>query len=902
VDTQTRKILYNIAENYLKSEPIPPLNAVFQPTDLIHRRNQRNNTFKTTEMQGSRRHINNKIISLFFLVWISLLSPLSLKSQQIDATTESNFNIKFLEYLLKKEIDSVRESHKLDILINDSILYLASLDQSEYLTKQKELTHFQKNNPAKFSPQNRADYYGANNYRVGENVLFTTVNQYILLQELIDADVYKSIAHSMMLLWVNSPGHFANIINAEYDITGVSISFDSETNRLYATQAFAIVNPHYQYKPCSSLFPYDTYNEALASRKFVPFNTAINAHKRHAFNIKKDNPKKQCCSEARTAVFNYKTIMLTVFYDTIYLAIKKSYAAKIRHFFTNKKDGILLEFLDFDYTYSCNLPDNVRIPTRDNGGCIFNGQITAPVYKDSVLYYMDKNKTQRSKNSDFVSIPLGKYPEKLKGKKIDINILILQKNRLCKVIQTQGICGRIMEPEIPRFDLLLHLDSIEYRPSVKTQKNEYKVFFNKNDINIINPDTLYYLRNILKQENLFVNKIILNAYASVEGSLETNQFLYTKRAENIRKIFQADQDSSIQLITNVEENWQMFFSQLKQSDYSYLLGLDTAQIRDSINVPGTSQKLEPLLSRQRYGQVIIYYKPQINDQNIDEYAFSEYKKLCKTPTPESSQIARLKKTTSFLLYRCLKNRIALDSLEAQITNEKKFAVICHQLFLFNLKYITTNYSGAAESLKTLKEYALNQNNESASRYNYLAYLFNSRKYTGVNPKLSEIKEFLNLIKHSKLPSDSIKEFELYYHFKYLNFLYSNGWTYKSVSSSLSFIKEYYLNNPPNDNLRYELALYFISFNQYKTSLELLEPMVSNDQINKEAYILYLKVYDQLQIAGIKSNSEELLIEAADRLSTIDWCNLFIGPCNIRFQIFDNNALRRVYCEKCNAGK
>lgn len=853
-------------------------------------------------MQVCNKHIINKNILCYFLVVIFLLFPLSLKSQQNTVGSESGINLKYLEYFLKEEIDSVRKSHNIDALINDSIMYLASLDQSDYLHTKNELTHFQKENPAKFSPQNRADYYGANNYRVGENVLYTTVDQNLLSSVPLDDDFYKNIAHTMMLLWVNSPGHFANIINAEYVITGVSVYFDNKTSRLYATQAFAIVNPYYRYKLCNTLFPYDNYDKELASRKFVSSTVSIPTHKKHAFNIKKDDPKKQCCSEARTAIFNYKTIMLALSNDTISLIIKKRYAAKIRQFFTNKKDGILLEFLDFDYTYSCNLPDNVRIPTRDNGGCIFNGQITAPVYKDSVLFFMDKAKTNHSKNTDYVSIPLGKYPEKLKGKKIDINILILQKNRLCKVIQTQGMCGRFMEPDVPRFDLVLKLDSIEYRPSVKIQKSEFKVFFNKNEVNIINPDTLYYLKNLLQQGNYFVSKIILNAYASVEGSVETNRFLYNKRAENIQKIFQSEQDSSIQLITDVEENWSMFFNQIKNTEYSYLLELDTSQIRDSVNIPITSQELEYLLCKQRYGQVIVYYKPKIDDQNIDEFAFSEYKKLCNVSALEPSQMARLKKTTSFLLYRCLKKNFPIDSIERYIKNEKKFAEIRHQLYIYNIKYKTNKDSGSPAVLKYLKDYASDQDDDSTDRYNYLAYLFNTRKYTYVNPTLSETKTFLNLLEHRQLPAGSKKAFELYYHFKSLNFQYSNGWNYKSVSKSLSIIREYYLTNPPTDSLRYELALYYILFNQYQTSLELLEPLVSSDHFNKDAYILYLKAYDQLQIVGLKSNSEELLIEAANRLSTIDWCNLFIGACNIRFQIFDNNALRRVYCEKCNTGK
>jgi len=827
------------------------------------------------------------------------LLPLALQSQTSHETDENKLNIKYLEHLLKQEIDSVRQSKGLDVLINDSILYLASEDQSKYLSTKKELTHFQKENPDKYSPQNRADYYGAVNFRVGENILFTSFYSPTGNQSVIDSDIYKEMAHSMMLLWVHSPGHYANIVTRDYDITGVSVYYDKKTNRLFAAQDFAKVNPYYKYKNCPSFFPYEKYNDDLVNKKFISNKVEIAAHKKHAFKIKRDNRKKTCCSDEKTVVFNSLSVMLSSRDDTLYLGILKRYFAPIHQFFKNKKDGLLLEFLDFDYTYSCNLLDNTRIPTRDNGGCIFNGPITKPVYKDSVLYYMDKNKKHYTKHNDFIYVPLGKYPEKLKGKKVDINLLILQKNRLCKVMPSQGICGILMEPDIPLFNLTLDLDSIKYRPYVKVQKNEFKVFFNKNDINIINPDTLYFLKNLLKKRDLFVSKIILNAYASVEGSYEINQFLYTKRAENILKVFQSEQDSAIDLTTHTEENWKMFFDQLKTSKYAYLSGLDTCQIKDSVNVPETALKLESLLAQQRYGQVEIFYKPIINNQNIDEFAFSEYKKMCQLKKLDMSQNLKLKNITSFLLYRCLKDKITLDSIEAYLKEGKKWPEITHQVLLFKIKYRKELYLHPDTTYKLLNGYYTKNDKDKIAGYNCLAYLFNTRSAMQKKPEISDIQAFLNLLKDKKVQEDTLEAFELYYNFKYLNYVYSKGWTYKSVQKSLDFIKDFYIKNPPNDDLSYQLALYFITFGQFQTSLDYLEPLISEAHFKKEAFILYLKVYDQLQIAGLKNNSEELLAEAADKLSTIDWCNLFIGPCNIRFQIFDNNVLRKMYCEKCN---
>ncbi|MFH0893906.1 MAG: CAP domain-containing protein [Bacteroidota bacterium] len=842
-----------------------------------------------------------RILFSCILLFLIIL-PKDVKSQTYNRTDAGNINIKYLEYLLKQEIDSVRKSKGLDILINDSILYLASADQSKYLSSKKELTHFQKENQEKYSPQNRANYFGAVNYGVGENVLCSSLNYPLENLYLNDQNTYESIAHSMMELWVNSPGHYANIITRGYHITGVSVYYNPKKNVFYAAQVFAKVNPYYRYKNCSSFFPYEKYDEELVKKKFVPNDVKIDTHRKHAYKIKRESLKKKCCYDNQTSIFNYESVMLRLYKDSLYLGVEKSHFSSIKQFFKNKKDGILLEFLDFDYTYSCNLIDNTRVTTRENGGCIFNGIITRPVYRDSMLYYLDLLKKEYSRNNDYIFVPIGKYPDKLKGKKIDINFIILQKNRLCKIIESQGVCGALMEPEIPQFGIKLNLDSIKYRPTQEAKRKEFKVWFEQNSINIINPDTLYYIKKLLKKDDLFVSKIILNAYASVEGSLENNRYLYKKRAENIQKVFQSEQDSTIELTTITEENWKLFFSQLKTSKFSYLLELDTNQIKDSVNVPENARALENLLSKQRYGLTTVFYKPIINEQNIDSYALNEFKKLCQLQKPEYTHLNRLKKLTSFLLYRCLSGKIPLDSIKMYAPNNKKYNETKMQLLLYEIKYDTTNTILPDTALKFLKEYSINNNKDYTAKYNYFAYFLNYKDILNTKASIPDLKEFLNILKDSKTGENTTEAFELYYHFNYLNYLYYKGWTFASVEKSLNFIKEFYKKNPPNDDLRYQLALYFISFRQLQTSLELLEPLIQEDHYIKEAFILYLKLYDQLQMAGLKSNSEDLLIEAGEKLSTIDWCNLFIGPCNIRFQIFNNEALKMKYCEKCNSKK
>lgn len=74
--------------------------------------------------------------------------------------------MKYLEHLVKKEIDAVRIDLEMPKLINDSILYIASQNHAVYLSKNKILSHYGKKGSNKYSPQLRAEFYGAKNYQV----------------------------------------------------------------------------------------------------------------------------------------------------------------------------------------------------------------------------------------------------------------------------------------------------------------------------------------------------------------------------------------------------------------------------------------------------------------------------------------------------------------------------------------------------------------------------------------------------------------------------------------------------------------------------------------------------------------------------------------------------------------
>ena len=102
-------------------------------------------------------------------------------------------------------------------------------------------------------------------------------------------------------------------------------------------------------------------------------------------------------------------------------------------------------------------------------------------------------------------------------------------------------------------------------------------------------------------------------------------------------------------------------------------------------------------------------------------------------------------------------------------------------------------------------------------------------------------------------------------------------------------------------MTYEVASFFSKFSRFDLAKEILKPKVFIENPDVKILSLYLKVsYVHIEEAEDES-FYEFVMESYKKMTSDEWCSLFIGPCNISFQVFDHEKLRDFYCEKC-AGK
>lgn len=150
------------------------------------------------------------------------------------------FDFALLENLVHYGINEIRKGKGVEALTIESTLTKAAIDHNNYQIQTDTLTHYQEN-PLKKTVRERVDSFGGNFRVVGENVQFkgfpvrtwSTGNE----KEII-TPTYVVAAEDLIKNWVNSPGHYKNLINPKYKFVGTAVGWNPETSAVFSTQVF----------------------------------------------------------------------------------------------------------------------------------------------------------------------------------------------------------------------------------------------------------------------------------------------------------------------------------------------------------------------------------------------------------------------------------------------------------------------------------------------------------------------------------------------------------------------------------------------------------------------------------------------------------------------------------------
>lgn len=880
------------------------------------------------------RRIASLNIKRYFLIGITIgLFHVSHAQSPDDKIDLENLNIQYLEHLTKIGIDSVRIAHGLTTLCNDTILYNAAQYHAYYLTEKRILSHYQNDREATKTPMLRAQVFGAERYAVGENVAKTYIDKPLRDKKGNKSinRTYRQTANSLVTGWVNSPPHYANMITPDWQVTGLAISIDPEKKEVKGVQKFGKVLNKYIFEDDKNFFPYSTWKQEKLVTSFDEVEQTPHEGK-HAYKTKKGEQDDPECITCNQIIENAEEISLENVKGK--MIVKTDDYESMLKLLNNRKDGLAIEIVTYE-NYDCNNPKYYTYPSRRNKQCIYSGQLLKPIFKKDLKkgFKSRKNwfsKIKKDKRVKGFKYNLGKLPKKIPSY-YETNLVVIQKGKVCRIMHLNGFCvdpnlevdlGQLVLEDFvhefpipPLEDMIPEVDkkSIKFIVPYERGRSDYQYADVKPMI-----DTLTF-------DKFDVKSIDIKAFTSIEGTEEINKKLQLKRANSIVGAIEKEQKKDIPNTIASMPNWDLFHEQIKEhKELNALKGKSEDDIIAQLKDKKYVEQIEAFLAPQRRAEIVMDIVTVITKENQEAYLAHQFKTLTKeimeTFRKKGSinndirkKVKELEQLQNYICYHVEQGNLSKELLpKIKVPNHILFNSLKLNELWVDAKYDKEYWKDPERMMQLynrLKVKVFDDNADELSTYNFAMLYTNLWKQLvqgESKPTPSDVDPLVASLQGLDKRSEKVSKGKLDTLFFNFNAkivpYYFKGGDYQSVKERINqgctFIYNFYKRDGIDEETAFKLANYFMSYKEYGLAYKVMLPFVNKDEPHHGILMLFAKLSYEHPQEYPKSNYADWLIKISSILTKDEWCPLFVGPCNISFQVFDDEPLRDRYCELC----
>ena len=551
--------------------------------------------------------------------------------------------------------------------------------------------------------------------------------------------------------------------------------------------------------------------------------------------------------------------------------------------FKNSGDGIAIDVVSKDY-YSC---DKLEIENNQ-----IRGTLLKPVYAQKV------KSSLRKKNGNSYRILVGRLPSNLLKKELEFNILFLSDKNLCQYYTIYNL-------ESYAWDLLdmgMYLDTLTYNTKeikgnikeetiIKTKTLKFKIPFEKNKSEYLQED-IRPLYDSLRLTDYNIKTININAYSSVEGSLERNIELQEQRSKSIAKALQSFQKPTIKTKISSSENWVEFFNDISDTKHQSLKKLSKSKIKQRL-VGTLSKELEPFLKTHR--KAVVELQLERKDKHI---ALTPNELLNKfNASITSDKLDEARELQNSIFEKINKKEISPDFLKKmEVPKQEKFVKIINKnaafRFLNNIKLGLIVYSELQELEK------LSPKNGEV-KYNIAATKLKLWRYKAIQTGESEMKSQINALKNYNIDKVLIDRMLVN-----LNIIRAENLMrkrkYKEKDKAVTYIHNNYKSLSLSDYDYLSLAQFFSYYAKTDYAVELLKDKVKAIDTNENLLYYYLNLTIINNTLTQNEDYRTIMLNAYN-MNNERYCKLFdpFDAGGVTFQLLENSYLRQSYCENCN---
>lgn len=862
------------------------------------------------------------------LCGVLLLVSLCSFAQEKSLDAES-LNAAYLEHLIKIGVDSVRQAHGLPSLYNGKILFTAADFHADYLLQLGRLSHTQNEHPDTRTPQLRAEHFGATNYQVGENVAYSYYNKRVEDKsgKVTLLDSYKAVAKSIVIGWVNSPGHYKNMITPDYQITGLAISIDPHKQRVYAVQKFAFVPFTYAFEEDAEAFPY-----SAGDYPKPPPLSKTTAKQQQQPQTTLENYEAAPC-EACVVQSNQWQLLSKLEYKGSKVYLRIDNADMLRATITEKTDGLMMETVGFEQ-YVCANPNYSTMASRRNGQRPLNGyehqfiprkEIQKGYKRARKVPYKERLEALEVKGDltlwnritfllkkryegGYFKTYLGDMADHEKGFGLQPNVLVIKDNKVCNVLRYTNYEGaELPAPPAPGFRPFPRM-SDDLFPKPSSRFFYHSTYLDANQVEV-EEEQLSRILDTIRNQQMYIDSLFIEARSSVEGSEAVNERLQLERAANMKKQFQDRQARPIRYAVKTGNSWDLFYAQLWESeDFKPLAELEQEELHKKLESEPLRDSLAFLLKQQRSAKVAIYAVEDTSGKARVEYLHRRLEQI----------LGQLAETKPNELGYGPQMDIALY-IQQEVFAEKPFEVEApyrrsRGRAVYLIPLLIRHYVLAGADFKDpevflgLQKLLIDQGQFRAgfdpyTRFNFMAAYFKlDPKTTGLMPAASMQK----LIEDQQLSlpeqfTAGLVEMNLALHFRLVGLYFKDGKILDEVKHKAELFAiygHYSQQRAMSDEEALEIARYFVHHQETMLAFELLDERVDREDVDLELLAYHARLNYHYNGYQVKQNYADWVLGLRKRLGQTLWCELFLGKNNLSFQLFDHPQIRDAFCAEC----
>ena len=869
----------------------------------------------------------------FIFILFSLFTSLKSFSQEKEqgSFSGSTSDLKLFEHLIKHKLDSVRHFYSLYPFVDDSLMYLTALQHTNYMVDKKTLNTTGGTNSTR-TVLDRIKQKGGVNYFPNDFVGNVKVLKLRKKNEYLYYPIEK-IANDIVKKLIRIP-NFKKCIKKKYNqVIAIAGAYDEKAKIIKFEIIIAEIKSKFVFIENTKIFTYEEpYEVDYGINELKQISRTM--HKgRHAWNLR---PYKRCkrCNTVSDIV-RYPNNLFFYVDSNRFIHAYMPNGGVIKPFIKHRRDGLAIEMVSYK-DYNCVSKKYFLKPSRRNGECIANGKILKPHYKwklfpewrkAKIIWNIIKFETLfkaifsfrfKKVYPDIPKTFMAKFPgialdwrldsiPQNTDTIIDIDILLLKRKRVCGIVHFSDFCGEKFEKIIPLKILPEFSEVLTLKKITDTSTVKLKYYF-KSGENNLSQDIQKALSDTIKsyQKDPII-KCDVKTYASIDGNTNSNLRLIDKRNNYVMAYLKTNKIDSSKIHLHGNENWNHYYLNkekfgIKDSSFS------KEQIKETLTKRKKGVKY--LLDEERYVEIYFTFLKEETNNKVLADSIAELKKtaslIASKSKPGKGEIDKVIELQSKIFKSYIKNNTKLpDTLLFKFADTISCAKLITNQFYIQLKQNETIEKDSVfrkHLLSYLGIIGSNKHSSNIEKYNFNTTLINLLNSDSTHIRILNWYQntYNNINKIKSFSSDTIEQLKLNLLFKTLSYTKINSFSdMLELHKPLEKIFNIYKRKNVNDSLILKIARLFIYYNYHSRAYQLLKIQALKSHPSPELYSLFLKMSFVHMDQDPKNQFFKWMERGKKILSKEQYCDLFIGSCNMNFQIFDTEVIRRYFCETCN---